>query len=101
MKFTNIYVEKNLIPVFTTDKATLFKFDAQVKDIGDVVLNIWLPNWAFANTKKIFDLILDKKEKLVSVDLQIIEDFNYRVFNKELNIEINNINIDQLLKGEF
>lgn len=97
MKFTNTYTSKDLIPVYNTGKATLFKFATTSKEEGDIVLNIWLPNWAFVNSKKIYDILENKKEKLVEVSLQIIEDFNYRVFNEDLNIN-KTITLDELLK---
>lgn len=96
MKFTNKYIEMELIPVYNTGKATLFKFDTILEE-GDVVLNVWLPNWSFINDGKILKSIENKKEKYMDVNIQIIEEFNYKVFNKDLEIE-KTIDLDELIK---
>lgn len=97
MEFTNTYTNKEMAPVFNTGKATLFKFDAVLEEVGDVVLKIWLPNWAFLPSKKIIKILENRSEKIVDVDIQIIKEFNYRVFNEDLDIN-KTITLDELLK---
>lgn len=97
MKFTNTYTNIGLLqPITSTAKATLFAFDTTLENYGDVVVNIWLPNWAFINDSKIAKIIENKDDKWVEVEAQIIHDFNYRIFNKELDLELNNLNLDDL-----
>lgn len=99
MKFTNTYTTiGQMSPIHATAKATLFEFETNLENYGDVVVSIWLPNWSFIQDHKIGKILENGSKKYVDIDAQIIHDFSYRVFNKDLDLELNNLTLDDLTK---
>lgn len=89
MKFTNKY--ENVTVKFVTDtmKAMLLEFGTTYENVGDVALQMWLPKWAVKLNQYLGMNQYGEYEKNQPVDLGIqeIEEFEYKVFNKELDIE--------------